>query len=97
MQGVFGITQAKEAVDFTPYGAFLHGHHEQNQIVEGKPTVTGKVATGAEDKAVQVLLHCVDGTKESAVDHGRGQLNAHKRRLLESEFAIHFQGRICFQ
>ena len=62
--GVFGITEVEKAMDFTVDRAFLHGHHEQDQILERKAAVAGKVPTGAEDKTVQMFFHSVDGLKE---------------------------------
>lgn len=63
-QGAFGITEAEEAVDFTLDRAFLHGHHEQDHVLERKETVAGKVPTGMEDKIVQIVFHSVDGVKK---------------------------------
>ena len=93
--GAFGITEVEEAMDFTPDRAFLHGHHEQDKILERKAAVTGKVATGVEDKTVQMILNRVDGAKEGLMDQRGSQQNGHKRYLLESEWNTHFQGRIC--
>ena len=71
MQWVFGIADVEEAVNFTADRAFLHGHHEQDQILEWKATATGKIPTGVEDKAVQILLHSVDSVKERTANQSR--------------------------
>jgi len=63
-QGLFWITEAEEAVDFTADRACLHGHHEQDQVLERKATVTGKVPTGMKDKIVRMFFHSVDSAKE---------------------------------
>ena len=63
-QRAFGIADVEEAMDFTLDCAFLHGHHEQDKILEGKAAVAGKVPTGAVDKTVQILFHSIDGTEE---------------------------------
>ena len=61
---MFRITEAEKAMDFTLDRAFLHGHHEQDQILERKAAVACKVPTRAEDKTVQMFFHSVDGLKE---------------------------------
>lgn len=58
------LTEAEEAVDFTADRACLHGQHEQDQVLERKATVTGKVPTGMKDKIVRMFFHSVDSTKE---------------------------------
>ena len=63
-QGLFWITEAEEAMDFTADRACLHGHHEQDQVLERKATVTGKVPTGMKDKIVRMFFHSVDSAKE---------------------------------
>ena len=63
-QGEIGITNVEEAKDFTAERAFLHGHHEQDHVLERKATVAGEVPTGAEDKIVQMIFHSVDVLKE---------------------------------
>lgn len=63
-QGAVGITEVEEAMDFTSDRAFLHGHHEQDQVLERKATVAGKVPTGMADKIVRIFFHSVDGVKE---------------------------------
>lgn len=39
-------------------------NHEQDQVLERKATVTGKVPTGMKDKIVRMFFHSVDSAKE---------------------------------
>jgi len=63
-QGAPGITETEEAMDLTFDRAFLHGHHEQNQILERKATAAGKIPTRMKDEIVRMFFHSVEGVKE---------------------------------